>query len=144
MNLPRLVLPLFAALFLFGGCKTVNRTERAEPRARPDVVQDRRIETDPSAADRIAVTQVAEDTSGEFLRIQISLESTSSRTRTYSYQVEWIEANGFTVTSPAPVWKPLRIAGRDTASIVAVAPNPRVVDFRFKLIETYREKIFEP
>lgn len=140
----RIALPILAAFLLLGGCKTVNRTERAEPRARPDIVQDQRIETDPSAADRIVVTQVAEDTTGEFLRIQISLESTSSRTRTYSYQFEWIEANGFTVTSPAPVWKPLRIAGRDTAAIVGVAPNPRVVDFRFKIIETYREKIFEP
>ncbi|MGF1530031.1 MAG: YcfL family protein [Puniceicoccaceae bacterium] len=134
---------LLLVAFTLSGCKTVNRSERAEPRARPAVVNDIRIEKDPSLADRLAIVQVAEDNSGEFLRIQVSLESTSSRTRSYVYQFQWIEANGFEVTSPPAVWKQLRLAGGDRTAVAGVAPNPRVVDFRFKVLERSRWKLLE-
>ena len=140
--------PLLPALLVgalcAGGCVTVNRTERAEPRARPDVVADQRIDTDPSLADRLAVTEVVEGRAGDLLRIQVTLQSTSNRTRSYSYQFEWIEADGIVVTSPDPIWRPLRISGGDVTSLVGTAPNPRVVDFRFKVRESSRFKLIEP
>ncbi len=124
---------LMTAAALFSGCQSVNVVERAEPRAEANLVDMHRIETDPGLARTIRVTGINESHSGDLLRIQVGLENRTYAYQTFNYQFVWIEQDGMQVQSPAPLWRPAQVEGRDTLFVSATAPNPRVVDFRLKL-----------
>lgn len=131
---------LLSALAL-SGCNSVNTVERAEPLATPNVIADRRVESDPSLARKVSVVQVVESKTGDLMRVQVALFNKTYDYAQFNYQFIWIEEDGMAVTSPAPVWRPGQINGRETIFVSSVAPTPRAVDFQLKLLdrETYNQ-----
>lgn len=117
------------------GCKSVNVVERAEPLATPSVIADRRVESDPALARKVSVVQVVESSTGDLLRVQVALFNKTYDHAQFNYQFVWIEEDGMAVTSPAPVWRPGQINGRETIHVASVAPSPRAVDFQLKLLD---------
>lgn len=132
---PITLLPLLLAALFLGACKTVNVAERANPEAQPNLIDDRRIESDRSLAQRVAIEGINESLAdGDLLRVQVTARNTTRRHTNFAYQFEWIDEQGMAVTSPTPTWRPAQLLGGETRAFSAVAPNPRVVDFRFKMI----------
>lgn len=128
---------LMAAAALLGGCATnVNTVERADPRATPDYVADKRVVTDNSLARSVRVVSVNQSTvSGNLLKIQVLVENQNSSLMPLRYKFEWIDKDGMTLSAPADTWKTIRLQGREKSSITAVATNPRAVDFVLKMTE---------
>ncbi|NUN22891.1 MAG: YcfL family protein, partial [Candidatus Jettenia caeni] len=56
----------------------------------------------------------------------------------FSYNFEWFDMNGMLINSPASVWIPRHIEGREALTITAVAPTTMAKDFRVKFIENVR------
>lgn len=136
------LLPL--AFCIFPACSSVNTVERAEPLAQPDPVAIKKVVTDPALRDKVSVVNVIEGTaSGDLLKVQVQVENLTYAYQLFNYQFIWIDKNGFQVTSPAPIWKPGQIEGRETLYLTAIAPRPSVVDFQMKLLarQTYDETV---
>lgn len=124
----------FAALT---GCTTnVNTVERASPQAQPNYVADKRVVTDASLSGALRVNSVNQAVvSGNLLKVQAQLENLKSSVRAFNYRIEWYDQDGMLVSSPTEGWKLVRLQGRETTSISAVAISPRAVDFVLKLQE---------
>lgn len=120
---------------LLGACNSVNTVERADSLASPAYVADKRVVTDPALARRVSVVRVSEAKAGDLLQIQVEVENKTYSAQAYTYEFIWIEENGFQVTTPPPQWKAGQINGRERQFLSAIAPNPRVVDFRLNLLE---------
>ena len=136
MNKPILILAALAATVFIGGCSSVNTVTRAENVGSPNIVNDRRINTDPGLTGNIAVIEVAEgQVSGNLTKIQATLVNNTRRALTVNYLFEWRDLDGMQVSASSSTWKSLRLMGGEVRSISAVAPNPRAVDFMLKLQE---------
>jgi uncharacterized protein YcfL len=129
---------LIAGLALLGGgCATnVNTYERAEARATPDVMADKRIITDNTLAGtfRVAALNQAK-VSGDLLKVQATVENLKNGARTLHYKFEWVDQEGMAVDSPNETWKTITLQGRETGTVSTVSITPRAVDFRLKLRE---------
>lgn len=128
---------LLILLALLGtGCAAVNSVERAQPRANPNYIADKRIEPDVSLSKSAQIVRVQETTVGNgLLKIQVELYNTRKRRCDIQYRFEWIDESGFLIDSVMTRWTPLSIAAQESILISGVAPTPRAVDFRLKLIE---------
>ena len=131
---------LYLALHLVLGltaCRTVNTTERANPTATRQMVDDQRIITDRSLDFGARVVSVNQATvgSGDLVKVQVEIQNNSRLSKHFKYKFEWFDQNAMQIQAPAPVWIPKEIEGRETIDISAVAPNPQAKDFRLKLIE---------
>jgi uncharacterized protein YcfL len=127
-----------AALLLpLSGCQTnVNTVSRAEPLARPTLVNDKRVVTDRTLGELIGVVSVNETVvSGNLRKVQVTLENLRDNNREIRYRFEWVDQDGMAVGSGAELWQPLVLAGRETRSISTVATSPRAVDFTLKIVE---------
>lgn len=133
-------------VLLLGACNSVNTVERADPLATPAYIADKRVITDPTLERRVSVLRVNEGKVGDLLRIQIEVENKTYTAQVYNYEFVWIEQDGFQVTSPPPLWKAGQINGRERQFLTAIAPNPRVVDFRLNLLDrqTYNQRTGRP
>ncbi len=117
-------------------CRTVNTVERADPRATPTVIRDSRIITDPSLNKKSAVLQIRETRVGNgLLKIQAEILNRTSSRKRINYRFDWIDDAGMVIDSPLTNWKSLSLAGKESRFISSVAPTPRAVDFKLKLIE---------
>ena len=125
---------------LLAGCATtVDTVEREEPVGTPRVVEDKRITTDRSLARILEVRAVNEGVAGEdLLRVQVELRNTRRALRRFNYQFEWFDDEGMIVRQATTPWRPLQMEGGEIATITGVAPNPRVTDFRLKLMASTR------
>jgi uncharacterized protein YcfL len=143
MNPPTLCLPLrtagllaFAGLLLAGCASNVNTVERAQPEATPHYIPDKRVITDNTLAGAIRVVSINQTTvSGNLLKLQATVENLKSSTRTLNYKFDWVDRDGIALSSPTDTWKSIRLLGRETRTITAVAVSPRAVDFTLKLRE---------
>ncbi len=126
-----------ALLVPLSGCQTnVNTVSRAEPLARPTLVNDKRVVTDRTLGERIGVVSVNETVvSGNLRKVQVTLENLRDNNREIRYRFEWIDQDGMAVGGGAELWQPLVLAGRETRSVSAVATSPRAVDFTLKIVE---------
>jgi uncharacterized protein YcfL len=143
MNLPSLHhfprtggLLAVACLLLAGCASNVNTVERAQPEAVSHYIADKRVITDNTLAGTIRVVAINQTTvSGNLLKLQATVENLRNSTRTLHYTFEWIDRDGMAIASPTDTWKSLRLLGRETGTITAVAVSPRAVDFTLKLRE---------
>ena len=128
---------LAVAALAVAGCQTVNTSQRAEPQARPDVVDDQRIVTDSSLADKAAIVNVSQGRVGStgLLKVQAELVNRTSSRQRINYRFEWFDQAGMRVDTPMSRWTQVAPAGRETVWISDVAPTPDVVDYQLKLIE---------
>ncbi len=80
--------------------------------------------------------QIRETTVGNgLLKIQAEILNTTSSRKRVNYRFDWIDNAGMVIDTPLSNWKPLSLAGKESGFITSVAPTPRAVDFRLKLIE---------
>ena len=127
-----------AALLLpLTGCQTnVNTVSRAEPLARPNFVNDKRVVTDRSLGELIGVVSVNETiVSGNLRKVQVTLENLRDNNREIRYRFEWVDQDGMAVGGVSELWLPLVLAGRETRSVSPVATSPRAADFTLKIVE---------
>lgn len=66
------------------------------------------------------------------LRIQATLENTSSDNQQLYYRFRWLDADGFTVWDEE-AWKPEVVYGMQKKVIAVVAPTFKATDFRLEL-----------
>ena len=125
-----------AGLLVAGCASNVNTVERAQPEAKPHYVSDKRVITDNTLAGTIGVVAITQTTvSGNLLKLQATVENLKNSTRTLNYKFEWVDRDGMTLSSPTDTWKSIRLMGRETRTITAVATSPSAVDFTLKLRE---------
>lgn len=129
-------------LAILAGCNSVNTVEPANPKAQPNLIAIKKVETDPALARKVSVIDVNEGMAGDLMRIQVQLENLNYGPEDFNYQFTWIDKDGFEAQS-ASQWYAKTIMGRETIFIPAIAPNPNVVDFRLKLLarETYNRTV---
>ena len=65
----------------------------------------------------------------DFLTVQAEMTNTDSSNRQIYYRFKWLDNAGFTV-GEEEVWKPITLYGKQKQLVQALAPNPRVTDFR--------------
>ncbi len=130
------ILAAMAATAFISGCSSVNTVTRAENVGSPNIVNDRRITTDPGLEGNVSVIEVAEgQVSGNLAKIQVTLVNKTRRALTVNYLFEWRDLDGMQVSASSSTWKSLRLMGGEVRSISAVAPTPNAVDFMLKLQE---------
>ena len=136
-NLARMFyVPLFAAVTLLLGCQTVNRVERAETRAEPIIIDDKRINTDDTLRQRAAVIKLNEATVAHgLLKVQVEVQNRTNARQLINYRFDWIDASGMQIETPMSNWKAVSLAGQESKLISAVSPTPDAVDFRLSLLE---------
>jgi uncharacterized protein YcfL len=129
-----------AGMVAANGCnRSINTVERADPLGRPQVVNDRRIETDPTLSEKASVVRVYETKVGDLTKVQVDILNTRTTQREISYKFEWYDDAGMLVNSPMSDWKPQTMLGGEKVSLVSIAPNPRARDFRLKMKESKRD-----
>jgi uncharacterized protein YcfL len=129
-------LALGSALLLAGCATNVNTYERADSKATPSYVSDKRVITDQTLAATFGVVSLNQTTvSGNLLKVQATIENLKNNLRTLNYKFEWIDHEGMAVDSPNEGWKTIQLQGRETTTVATVAVTPRAVDFKLKLRE---------
>jgi uncharacterized protein YcfL len=129
--------PLVAGLAaLLAGCTSVNSVERAQPIGTPSVVADQRVQPDGSLRKKISIVQVNEGVvSDNLVKAQVLLANNKKSPVTINYSFEWFDLNGMQVNATSGAWKSLRLMGKETKAVSAIAPKPQAVDFVLKLLE---------
>lgn len=118
------------------GCRSVNTAERAQPRAAPDPIALAHLDTDPSLSGDLALVQLNEaELPDGSLKIQAQIHNKKRSPRRFDYRFEWIDESGMTMRSSTTTWKRVNLLGGETTTLTSVAPSPRAVDFRLKLVE---------
>ena len=128
MKLASRALPLagLCAAIVLAGCTTVESTR-----------SDGQLVSTESGVSGVVVENVRKVVENGLLRVQLDLRNTAALKRTVQARFEWVDASGFVVasdTTAAPLTRVL--APGQTATIGAVAPSPRPVDFRLQLSKT--------
>jgi uncharacterized protein YcfL len=134
---PQLFLTLAAAAWL-AACSTtsVNTVENADTTGQRKMVADKRIYTDSSLRGNIEIVGLNEATVGDLLKIQLEVLNRTKKLKTFSYRVEWYDANGMQVNTPATTAIAKQIEGGESINISAVSPHPNARDFRIKMMES--------
>lgn len=135
-----LSLSLATAIFVgLTGCTTVNTIEPAQQAGVRQMVNDKRVITDPSLNSKVNVVglNVAATPDG-LMRLQVEVVNRRSSVQDFFYQVEWFDMNGMLTDTTSGGWKTRQILGKETMTLTAVAPNANCKDFRVKFIENPR------
>ena len=131
---------LVAAFAMLAGCAETNTVERANAPANGAAREPmRHIVTDEVLswqADPVdLIVGKAED--GESLKVQLRLKNDKwfGRRLEVNYYVDWFDASGFRVAGYKPAMHRLSINASEIVPIIAVAPSPKAVDFKFIFID---------
>ncbi|MEN0020650.1 MAG: YcfL family protein [Planctomycetota bacterium] len=133
---------LLGPCVLLAGCETpppaVNQTEPANRTARPSTVADERVTADPALAAAVQLLSINDRVNTAGLReVQFNIQNVTDGVRRFRWQVEWVDADGFTVRSPLSDWRDETIAPGEFKTLQAVAPEQRAFDFRLKMIRGF-------
>jgi len=130
--------PLAAALAatsILVACGTVNTVSTRTERASTSVPYHTQV-NDAFANIFLKATDVRlVRTQGGVLKAQIDVANDGFRTRHFSYQVEWLDANGTLVESVMNNWRQAQVYSGGSVSLTALAPTPECTDFRLKVRE---------
>ena len=126
-----------AALLLAGcGSTSVNTVERAQPVGERHLVSDKRVIADRSLDNAVRIVGLSEGATPDgFIKVQVEVQNTGRWKKSFSYKVEWFDANGVIVDTPATTSISRQIEGREALFLSAVAPTATAKDFRFKFME---------
>ena len=133
---------LTGVLLFSNGCATesMNTVEAAMPEGRPVMVSDQRILTDPSLGRNVYVIGVNEAwTANGYKKVQIQVYNRTRSAKSFTYKVEWFDADGMLITSASDHRTPMTIEGGQKRSIAVLATSPKAVDFRFTFLESLGE-----
>ncbi len=136
MKPTQLLLVLAGAAALAGCSTTVNTVERAQPVGERAMISDKRIITDRSLDRAVRIVGLSEAQTPEgAIKVQVEVSNATRSMKSFSYKVEWFDANGVLVDTPATASITRQIEGKESLFITAVAPTATVKDFRFKFME---------
>ena len=117
------------------GCSTVNTVERAQPVARKQMTDEKRVITDASLNRNVNVLGINETTiSSGFTKVQVEILNTTSSPYSFRYHFDWFDGQGMLVQTPTSSWIDRSIQGKETLDIISIAPTETAKDFRLKLI----------
>lgn len=126
---------LAAGMVALTGCDTVNTVERAQPIARKQMTDDKRVITDASLNRNVNVVGINETTiSTGFTKVQVELLNKTSSPYSFRYHFDWFDGQGMQVQTPTSSWIDRCIQGKETMDIISIAPTESAKDFRLKLI----------
>lgn len=130
-------LALLPACLMLAGCTTVNTVENSDKAGQKTMVGDKRVITDSSLSRRIQVVgiNVDEGGAGGLLRVQVELVNRTRSRHAVNLLWEWFDQAGMLVSTPMSTGTTRSIEGGESVHIAVTAPNPRVKDFKLKLIE---------
>jgi uncharacterized protein YcfL len=131
-------LVIIPALMLGFGCQTtsVDSVRNANSNAMPSPIVDQRVQTDKSLGKDLSVISVSESSASEnLLKVQVIVRNNKNKAANYSYSFEWFDVDGIAVRSTNAGWKSVRLLGKEEKALVAIAANPKAVDFVFKIQE---------
>ncbi len=135
----RKTLAVLLAACALAGCSTVNTVERASPQSRPQMVNDKRVITNPDLDDYAYVAGVNESVvGGNLLKIQVKIVNSTTAPRSVNYKFSWFDGNGMEIP-PGPPWMTLLLEGGQTKYVSSVAPSPKAKDFTLTLLPDVRE-----
>jgi len=127
---------ILTLLVVLPACNTVNMSERENAQGLKESVQDRRVITDLGLNAAARIVGVNEGrTPGGLLHIQVELLNTTPQVQNVCYKYEWLDSTGMLVTPVIDGWTDIQILGRESRLISGIAPQPEVVDFRFKVLK---------
>jgi len=130
---------LACAVFVSGCATTVNTVENAEKAGVRQMVSDRRVVTDRTLENRIALVGINQaQTDAGFLRIQLEMYNLKRTVQHFFYTVEWFDANGMRVQTATGGWTEQQILPRESLFITLTAPNQQAKDFVVKMVEDPR------
>lgn len=138
MKTLQMVMMSVVAGVVLAGCakESVNTVEPADRAANPKVIRDLRIVTDSSLADAAQPLEVRETrTDAGFLKVQVEILNTTRSRERINYRFEWLDDEGMLIDSPLMRWSTVSLAGGEAVWLQAIAPSPKAVDFRLKLLE---------
>lgn len=128
---------LTAGIVAVVGCSgpTVNTVENAAKSATMTIIQDARVDTDPSFADDFGVVRIntAENVAG-LLRVQLEMENFSRDRVQVNAAVEWYDGSAMRIDTAGGGWQQYVFEPRESRSILFTAPTRDARDFRLKLI----------
>ncbi len=115
---------------------TVNTVEPEEDRSNPTTIEEKKIITDSSLSDIANVVDVRETTvANGLLKVQVKLKNLDTEQRRVNYRFVWLDEDGMKVRSSLSAWRPKVLEAKETVWISAVAPQPNVNSFQFKMQE---------
>lgn len=129
-----------AALSLLCGCSTtVNSVGRAQDIGQRQMVDDKRLLTDPSLDRKVRIIGINEATNPNgLLRINVEVLNLRRSLQPFNYRIDWLDPNGMPVETAGAAWIHREILGKETLNLTATAPNPAAKDFRIKFVEDIR------
>ncbi|MDR2512574.1 MAG: YcfL family protein [Puniceicoccales bacterium] len=137
---PASLATLVAASAMFVGCAETNTVERVNAPANGvarepmrHIITDEVLSWQAEPVDLILGK--AED--GESLKVQLRLKNDKwfGRRLEVNYYVDWFDASGMRVAGYKPAMHRLSINASEIVPLVAVAPTPKAVDFKFIFID---------
>lgn len=122
---------------LMSGCATtVNTVENADKAGYREMVNDKRVVSDRTLANRIAVMGINQtQTSVGFQRIQIELYNQKRTVQSFFYSVEWFDADGMRIETATGGWTEQQLMARESVFLTFTAPMAQAKDFVVKLVE---------
>ena len=134
MHRIKLAIPLLALAIV--GCRT---QETVEPAYRVVVLPDRRVTVDSSLTENLTILQVRQAiVQGDLLKVDVEVQSARQWGGDLDYAFEWFDGQGMPFDTPLSAWITRDIGPGETLSLVAVAPNPQIKDFRLKIRQSIR------
>jgi len=125
------------AVLLTAGCATtVNTVENADKTGVREMVRDRRVVSDRTLENRIAVVGINQvQTPAGFLRVQVEFYNLKRTVQSFFYTLEWFDADGMRVETATGGWTEQQILARESLFVTFTAPSPRAKDFVLKMVE---------
>jgi uncharacterized protein YcfL len=135
----KLMLPLClaAAALAAAGCHTsVNTVEPAQASSQRQMISDKRVVTDTGLNNKVRVVGLNTYTGpGGFLKLQIEVQNLTNKRQDYTYRIEWFDENAMLLNLPTTTATPDSLEGKESKSLVVLAPTARAKDFRIKFLE---------
>lgn len=128
---------LVAAGALAGCRSSVNTVDPANPKGTPSPEAMNHTITDSSLGDAVVPVfyNKGQTDAGDTI-VQLQVQNQTRSVARVNYRVEWLDTNGISITSPAPITKPLAIEPGAIETIKAIAPNAKAVDARIRFQES--------
>jgi uncharacterized protein YcfL len=87
----------------------------------------------------VKVSQLRCKIQSDLMRIDMTLENSSSKVRRISYRFEWVDEAGFKAWDDES-WKPVMLYEKSQETLAATAPSRKAADFRVVLLDQDKER----
>ncbi len=131
-----LSLVLGLSLVLLAGCRTTNTVEPSNPVGQEQPVNVQNQRTDWTLSSKAKLVSVRQNTTaGGFLKVQVEVKNDTWTRQRFNWSIEWLDEARMVIDTPLTGWQQMSLAGGEIGVITGVAPSPKAVDFRLKLLE---------